>query len=107
EDFFDRGVLEGRVRDRLWYALRRAAVPIPTAQRRVTLLEQNAATTEQEHHKRVADVEDALERLPLFKPLSPALMHELATQTERRLYAPGELVIQQGDYGDELFIVER
>lgn len=107
EDFFDRAVLEGRVRDRLWYALRRAAVPIPTAQRRVTLLEQNAATTEQEHHKRVADVEDALERLPLFKPLSPALMHELATQTERRLYAPGELVIQQGDYGDELFIVER
>lgn len=107
EDFDDREVYDGRVRDRLWYALRRAAVPIPVAQRRVTMVEQNAATAQLDHHKRVADVEHALERIPLFKPLSHELVHELAAHTERRLYAPGELVIQQGDYGDELFIVER
>ncbi|MCZ7687038.1 MAG: mechanosensitive ion channel family protein [Sandaracinaceae bacterium] len=34
EDFDQREILDGRVRDRLWYALRRAAVPIPAPQRR-------------------------------------------------------------------------
>jgi CRP-like cAMP-binding protein len=95
------------VRDRLWYALRRAGVPIPSAQRRVTLVEQNSATAERDHHKRVAEIEHALERIPLFKPLSHELVHELAAHTERRLYAPGEIVIQQGDYGEELFVIER
>lgn len=107
EDFDQREILDGRVRDRLWYALRRAAVPIPAPQRRVTMIEHIAASAEQESQARIADVERALERLPLFKPLPHDLLHELAMHTERRLYAHGELVIQQGDYGEELFIVER
>ncbi len=107
EAFEDREILDGRVRDRLWYALRRAAVPIPAPQRRVTLIEHNAASAEHEAQAAVADVERALERLPLFESLSHELVHELALHTERRLYAQGELVIQQGDYGEELFIVER
>lgn len=107
EDFDNREVIDGRVRDRLWYALRRAGVPIPSAQRRVTLVEQNSGTAERDHHRRVAEVERALERIPLFEPLSHELVHELAAHTERRLYAPGEVVIQQGDYGQELFVVER
>lgn len=107
EDFDQREVLDGRVRDRMWYALRRAAVPIPAPQRRVTMIEQNAASAEHEAQAQIADVERALGRLPLFKPLSHELLHELAMHTERRLYAHGELVIQQGDHGQELFIVER
>ncbi len=106
-DFDQREIISGRVRDRIWYALRRAAVPMPAPQRRVTMIEHNAVTAELEHQARVADVERALERLPLFKPLTHELVHELATHTERRLYTDGELVIQQGDHGDELFIVER
>ena len=35
------------------------------------------------------------------------LLHEVAMHTERRLYAAGEIVIQQGDVGEELFVVER
>lgn len=107
EDFDQREILDGRVRDRLWYALRRGAVPIPAPQRRVTMIEHIAASADQESQARIADVERALERLPLFQPLAHDLLHELAMHTERRLYAHGELVIQQGDYGEELFIVER
>jgi small-conductance mechanosensitive channel/CRP-like cAMP-binding protein len=107
EAFEQREVISGRVRDRMWYALRRAAVPMPAPQRRITMIEHNAATSELEHQARIADVERALERLPLFKPLPHTVLHELAMHTERRLYAHGEVVIQQGDHGDELFIVER
>lgn len=107
DDFGQRDAIAGRVRDRLWYALRRAAVPIPPPHRRITVIEQNAASAEQERSARVADVERALACVPLFKPLSHELLHELATQTERRLYAPREVVIQQGDDGEELFIVEQ
>ncbi len=107
EKFDQRELIASRVRDRLWYALRRAALPIPPPQRRVTLIERNATMTEAEHVSQVADVERALLRIPLFQPLPHELAHELAIHTERRLYAPGEIVIQQGDYGEELFIVER
>lgn len=107
EDFDQRELIDSRVRDRLWYALRRAALQIPPPQRRVTLIEQNTATAEAEMHARVVDVERSLEKVPLFAPLPHELLHEVAIHTERRLYAPGELVIQQGDYGEELFIVER
>ncbi|MGF1468478.1 MAG: cyclic nucleotide-binding domain-containing protein [Sandaracinaceae bacterium] len=107
EEFDQREVIDSRVRDRMWYALRRAALPIPPPQRRVTLIEHNAASAEREHVARVADVEKALHRVPVLKPLSQELLHELALHTERRLYAPGEIVIQQGDYGEELFLVEK
>lgn len=107
EQFDQRELIDSRVRDRLWYALRRAALPIPPPQRRVTLIERTAAMTEAEHAALVADVERGLERVPLFSPLPHDLLHELAIHTDRRLYAPGEIVIQQGDYGEELFIVEK
>jgi len=107
EEFDQREVIDSRVRDRLWYALRRAALPIPPPQRRVTLIEHNAATAEAEHQAKVVDVERSLEQVPLLSPLPHDLLHEVAIHTERRLYAPGELVIQQGDHGEELFIVEK
>lgn len=107
EDFGDREGIASRVRDRLWYALRRAALQIPPPQRRITVVEHSAAQLEAEQHARVVDVERALERVPLFAPLSHELLHEVAMHTQRRLYAPGELVIQQGDYDEELFVVEK
>ncbi len=107
EEYEQRDLIDGRVRNRLWYALRRAGIPIPMPHRRVTLLEHNAETAEREQQARLVDVEKALERIPLFKPLPAELLQELTVHTERRLYAPGEMVIQQGDHGEELFIVEK
>lgn len=107
EDFDQREVIDSRVRDRLWYALRRGSLQIPAPQRRITLVEHNAATAAAEQQARVIDVEKSLERIHLFQPLPHELLHEVALHTERRLYASGELIIQEGDYGDELFIVEK
>ena len=73
----------------------------------MTLREQTLASAEHDAQARVNDVEKALAKVPLFRPLAGPLLHELALHTERRLYAPAEIVIQQGDYGEELFVVER
>ncbi|MBX3273479.1 MAG: mechanosensitive ion channel family protein [Sandaracinaceae bacterium] len=102
-----REVIDSRVRDRIWYALRRAALAIPPPQRTVTMIEHNAASAQLEHAAQIVDIEKALARVTLFAPLPDVLLHEVAMHTERRLYAPGEVVIQQGDVGHELFIVER
>jgi small-conductance mechanosensitive channel/CRP-like cAMP-binding protein len=107
EQYDQREIIDGRVRDRLWYTLRRAALPIPPPQRKITLVEQNAEGMAREAQAKLADVERALSGVPLFKPLPPELLHELAVQTDRRLYAPGEMVIKEGDAGAELFVVER
>ncbi|MCA9604381.1 MAG: mechanosensitive ion channel family protein [Myxococcales bacterium] len=107
ERFDEREVIDSRVRDRLWYALRRAALPIPPPQRTVTVVEHTAASAQAEHAAQVVDIERALAKVPMFKPLPHDLLHEVAMHTERRLYAPGEIVIQQGDVGEELFMVER
>src|SRR5204862_3185907 len=107
ETFGDREPIDSRVRDRLYYALRRAALPLPSPQRRVTLIEHSAETHEREAQARIADVERALGHIPLFRPLPPELLHELAMHSDRRLYAPGEIVIEQGEAGAELFVVER
>ena len=107
EDFDQREVIDSRVRDRLWYALRRASLQIPPPQRRITMIEHTAASASAARAAGVADVEKALELVPLFAPLPPELLHEVAIHSERRLYAPGEAVIQQGDHGQELFVVEK
>jgi len=107
EEFDQREVIDSRVRDRLWYALRRAHLQIPPPQRSVTLIEHTAASQLAEHEAQVIEIEKALERVPLFAPLPHELLHEVAMHSERRLYAPGEVVIQQGDDGQELFVVER
>lgn len=107
EDYEQREVIDSRVRDRLWYALRRAALPIPSPQRTVTLIEHSAASAQAEHAAQIVDIEKALAKVPLFELLPDTLLHEVAMHTERRLYAPGEIVIQQGDVGEELFMVER
>ncbi len=107
EAFDEREVIDSRVRDRLWYALRRARLQIPPPQRSVTLIEHTAASAQAKHHAQVVDVERAIEGIPLFAALPDELLHEVAMHTERRLYAPGEVVIQEGDHGEELFVVER
>ena len=73
----------------------------------MVVVEHDAAELERVRNAGIVDIERELSAVPVFEPLSDELLHELAMQTQRRLYAPGELVIQQGDYGEELFVVEK
>ncbi len=46
-----------------------------------------------------------LRGIPMFTPLTPAVLERLALNLEPMRFAPGATVIQQGDAGDRLFIV--
>jgi small-conductance mechanosensitive channel/CRP-like cAMP-binding protein len=98
-------VTDGRVRDRVWYALRRAGIPIPFPQRDVHLF-----THDVERERRDRQVVDALRDralgyVALFDVLTPEQHRALASASEDRLYGDGEEIVRQGEAGNELFVV--
>jgi small-conductance mechanosensitive channel/CRP-like cAMP-binding protein len=105
ENFQARDPTDSAVRERVWYALRRAGVTIPYPTREVRVITGNEPPrqppeTLQRRLRGLRGV-DVLAVLP-----EPDLAR-LAAQAESRVYAPDELIIRQGDAGEELFIVER
>jgi small-conductance mechanosensitive channel/CRP-like cAMP-binding protein len=106
DDYAARERTDGLVRDRIYYALQRAKVEIPFPIRTVHLHEVSAET-----EKRAADRElerrDKILRCVDFLDVLPPENHRaLAAQTELRLFAPGEIIVSEGDASQELFIVD-
>lgn len=48
----------------------------------------------------------ALRAVPLFKPLAEPLLQALAQRTKRREVLPGQVVVGEGEVGEEFFVVE-
>ena len=104
-DFFRRDLIAGEVRSRLWYALSRDGIDLPVPMRSVQLHEITEETLEHEEEARVVSREEALRHVDFLDALPTEALHKLAEQTQRRLFAPGELIIREGEHGDELFII--
>jgi CRP-like cAMP-binding protein len=107
DQFHRRDIVDGAVRDRVWYALQRAGITIPYPQRKVHLREVSAETRAVETGQKIAARERALRAVDVLDVVSPAERRRLAETATTRLYAPGETVVHQGDETDELFIIER
>jgi small-conductance mechanosensitive channel/CRP-like cAMP-binding protein len=92
------------VRQRIWYAFHRGAITFgfPT---RTVHLEQRV-----EEKNEMGAMRDLVERLSaadIFAPLSAEETKRLAEGAERRIFAPGELVIRTGDPGSSMFVINR
>lgn len=101
-----RDTIGSGVRDRIWYAFSRGGISIPFPIRTVhlhqaELSETRALQARFEHRKRILGCVDFLAALP-----APAL-DVLVERSRVRRFGPGELVIRQGDPGDEMFIIDR
>lgn len=107
EDFEAREIIAGAVRERLWYALQRLGIEIPVPQRLVRLYDLSEERLEHEQEARVMARDDALRGVDFLRALPEQARHHLAEAASAALYAPGELIIRQGDTGSELFIVKR
>jgi CRP-like cAMP-binding protein len=101
-EFSARGRAESAVRERLWYALHRGDVPLGTPTQDVRLHRGDGRAEADGAARRAA----ALGGVDFFAHLSDEERRRLAERSRYRPYAPGEVVIQQGEPGDELFVIE-
>ncbi len=90
------------IRQRIWYAFRRAGLtfPFPT---RTVLMEQ--ATNGQT--RAVERLTARLSAIDIFSPLTADELQVLAETAEARIFAPGETIIRAGDQGSSMFVINR
>lgn len=104
-NFARRFAIESLVRERVWYALNRAKISIPFPIREVhshvSTDEARAAAQRAEDEAHV----QLLRRVDFLAVLPEDAIRRLAHLTETRVFGPGEVILQQGDTGDELFVV--
>lgn len=106
QDFERRETIDGLVRDRIWYALAREKIALPYPARvnyqgEAPTAASRAALDARARHR------EALARVDLLRELPDSSLDELAGLITSRLYAADEIVLRQGELGDELFIVEH
>jgi small-conductance mechanosensitive channel/CRP-like cAMP-binding protein len=104
EDYAKFNDTDALVRQRIWYAFRRAGVnfAFPT---RTLLVERKSKTDGMR-----ADGSEFIDRLnavDIFAPLSAEETARLAKNSVRRVFAPGETVIRAGDEGSSMFVVHE
>jgi CRP-like cAMP-binding protein len=107
DQFHRRDIVDGGVRDRIWYALRRAKIEIPYPHRTLELHHVTEESSARETERRLVDRERALDCVEMFRVLSPSERRGLAELCEERLYAPGEVIVKQGDETTQLYVIER
>lgn len=98
---------DGRVRERIWHALRRAGIHIPHAQRDVHLYHMAGEDAENSRHSKLLQRRKSLRGVELFEVLPDQAIDLLAGLVHTRRFAAGEYVLRKGDKGSELFIVEH
>lgn len=105
EEFHKREIVDGGVRDRVWYALAREGIALVYPVREVHLHHD----TEEKKKKAAADV--AKERLAdlrgvdFLAVLPEEDLRVLADGTRQRLYASGETIVKRGDRTTDLYVV--
>jgi hypothetical protein len=105
-EFGKRDLVDGGVRDRIWYALQRNGIAIPPPLRSVTW-NRGPHAAEAATRNRIAQREVALRCVDLFRPLPEESLERLARLADTRLFGANEVILRQGDPGDELFILVR
>ncbi|MFW6031228.1 MAG: cyclic nucleotide-binding domain-containing protein [Myxococcota bacterium] len=106
-DFDRRELVTAEVRERLWYAMHRAGIPIPPPLRHVALEDVSQEAVERRRAAAVDARARALESVDLLSDLPEDARRRLAERSQTRLYAPDEVIIREGRSGHELFILER
>lgn len=105
--FDRRDVVDGRARDRIWYALERAKLdyPYPTSKIQLQNLEQLEVAASRD--REIENISRYLNEVHFLRSLSDEELKRLASQIHKRVYSPGETIIREGDKGSELFIVSK
>lgn len=104
--FAERDIIEGSVRDRIWYAFHRAGIHIPYPIRDV-LVTQRPPEIEKTQADKESKRRELFSRIDLFEILPPESLAQLAAVAKEERYGDRELIIEQGDVSDRLFLMAR
>jgi len=97
----DYPAIDARVHARVWYSLLRAGIPLPYPIRHVYQHQKNWA----EQPADLSEILSLLRRAPLFQGIPSSEIDRLAASGRRLAYAPGEVVVREGEPGKELFLI--
>lgn len=90
------------IRQRIWYAFQREKIGFAFPTRTVYLEKKSAEATPEDRAALAAEV---LGQVSLFEPLSRAEIASLASGSNSRIYAPGELIVRRGQEGRSMFVI--
>lgn len=107
EDFERRQLIDGRVRERIWYALRRANIRLAVPVANLELKQDDEPARERLRREQFELRLEALRHVDFLSVLTDGQIETLARDSHERPYAAGEVIIRAGEPGDELFIVQR
>jgi small-conductance mechanosensitive channel/CRP-like cAMP-binding protein len=113
-DYARRDPIESNVRQRLFYAFKRANMQLPFPHRRIDIiahaLPQTAAAVVPSlapPAEKPNDIPERLSKTPVFGQLDPKVLARLAASARPMLFSPGESIIRQGETDTDLYLVER
>jgi CRP-like cAMP-binding protein len=106
-DLDHRDVIDGRVRDRVWYALSRIGVPLARSAHQVQFTQDTPEAQTREADAALGERLQALRGVELFRDLPQPALTTLARAGRTALYEPGEVVVRQGARDDELYLCVR
>ena len=103
-----RDVVEGGVRDRVWYSLEREGITIcPTAYSKAEFLDKSQEARKAIEQSRLELHDKILRRISLCQGLPESAFAILVRESQMRMYLPNEVIIRQSDPGSELFIISN
>jgi small-conductance mechanosensitive channel/CRP-like cAMP-binding protein len=106
-EFEHRDGIDGRVRDRVWYALSRVGIPLASSAHRVKLTHDTEEVQQRAADNALGARLTALRGVELFRDLPEPALATLGRAGRSVLYEGGEVVVQQGARDDELFLCVR
>jgi small-conductance mechanosensitive channel/CRP-like cAMP-binding protein len=102
EDYARYNDTDALVRQRIWYAFRRAGLNFAYPTQTLFLDRPKQART-----TGVDSLAERLAAVDIFAPLSPEELARLAGNSESHVYAPGETIIRAGESADSMFVVHH
>ncbi|HEX8071866.1 MAG TPA: mechanosensitive ion channel family protein [Pyrinomonadaceae bacterium] len=95
------------VRHRIYFALRRAGVPLSIPAHMIFVEEDSDARRERKRQEELARRAEALRRCELFAPLTEGERAELAARLNVAPFVRGEVITKQGAVAHWLYIIRR
>lgn len=100
KEYGRRWEIDSRVREAIWYHFNRAGIEIPFPMQNV-IHHRPARPTDTE-----AEVRTLLDRVDFLKTLQPSEIQILVDRARLLLYAQGECVCEQGEPGEQFYIIK-